>query len=58
MLLNIRPEYRSRLYLIQLLAVVNSNDLKKYGIDAVLKRPIEDLQNLANNVSYLISIII
>lgn len=51
MLLNVQPSLRSQLRFIQPLAVVNSNDLKKFGIDNVLKPAVEDLKKLANTVS-------
>ena len=49
-LLNIQPAYRSTLHSIQLLAVVNSNYLKLYGVDAVMKPAVDDLQELASKV--------
>ena len=52
MLLNIHPAHRSTLRSIQLLAVVKSTHLKKYGIDAVLEPSIRDLHTLGTSVSY------
>ena len=52
MLLNIHPAHRSTLLSIQLLAVVKSTHLKKYGIDAVLEPSIRDLHTLGTSVSY------
>ena len=52
-LLNIHPAHRSTLKSIQLLAVVRSNAVKKYGIDAVLKPAIKDLKTLGTTVSVL-----
>lgn len=43
--------YRSTLHSIQLLAVVNSNSLKAYGIDAILRPAVDDLKKLAIEVS-------
>ena len=53
MLLNIHPAYRSSLHSIQLLAVVNSNCLKTYGMDAVLKPAVDDLKVLATEVLHI-----
>lgn len=50
MLLNIHPAYRSSLHSIQLLSVVHATRLKKFGMDAVLKPAISDLQKLASEV--------
>lgn len=52
MLLNLHPAYRSSLHSIQLLAVVKSTLLKRYSIDAILRPAIEDLKELAKDVSY------
>ena len=49
-LVNIHPAYRSTLHSIQLLAVVRATLLKKYGMDAVLKPVVKDLQELAVEV--------
>ena len=51
MLTNIHPAYRSTLHSIQLLAVINANLLKTYGIDAVLNYVVDDLKKLAKDVS-------
>ena len=53
MLLNIRPAYRSTLRSIQLLAVANARDIRKYGIDSVLAPAVADLKALATDVSML-----
>ncbi len=53
MLLNIHPAHRSTLRSIQLLAVVRSNVVKKYGIDAVLTPAVKDLKTLGTTVSEL-----
>lgn len=53
MLLNIHPAHRSTLRSIQLLAVVKSKAVKKYGIDAVLTPAVNDLKTLATAVSVL-----
>ena len=53
MLLNIHPAYRSTLHSIQLLAVANSKDIRKYGIDSILAPAIADLKTLATDVSIL-----
>lgn len=50
MLLNIHPAYRSTLHSIQLLAVVY---LKEYGVDAVMKPAVLELQKLACDVRML-----
>ena len=51
MLLNIHPAHRSTLRSIQLLAVVKSKTVKKYGIDAALTPAVKDLKTLATTVS-------
>ena len=53
MLLNIHPAHRSTLRSIQLLAVVRSNVVKKYGNDAVLTPAVKDLKTLGTTVSEL-----
>ena len=53
MLLNIHPAHRSTLRSIQLLAVVRSSVVKKYGIDAVLTPAVKDLKTLGTTVSAL-----
>lgn len=50
-LLNIPPLHRSRLNYINLLAVVNSIILKKYGFDEVMRQTVTDLKKLAEEVS-------
>ena len=44
---NIRPELRSTQRSIQLIACVTSNNLQKYGFEAVLKPFTEDVNTLA-----------
>lgn len=56
MLLNIHPAHCSTLRSIQLLAVVRSSVVKKYGIDAVLTPAVKDLKTLGTTVSVLITI--
>ena len=46
MLGNISPSRRSSLKCIQLVTVVKSMDVSKYGIDKVLKPFMEDIQKL------------
>ena len=48
MLGNLRPELRSTQRSIQLLACVTSQNLEKYGFEAVLKPFIKDVNSLAN----------
>lgn len=43
---NIDPKHRSQLGTIQLLAVVTSPIIKKYGIDSILEPFMEDLHKL------------
>lgn len=43
---NCSPRLRSKLRSIQLLALVKSSHIKMYGINAVLKPIVEDLQKL------------
>ena len=45
---NLPPKYRSRLTSIHLLALVKSNFISEYGMDAVMKPFIEDLKKLVN----------
>lgn len=50
---NIRPENRSHMNAIQLLALVNSKHLKTYGVDTILSAFMNDLQLLeqvCNNI--------
>ena len=56
MLLNIHPAHRSTLRSIQLLTVVRSSAVKKYGIDAVLTPAVKDLKTLGTTVSVVISV--
>ena len=51
MLLNVHPAHRSTLRYIQLLAVIKSKALKKYGINAVLTPAVNDLKTLGTTVS-------
>lgn len=50
--LNVHPAYRSTLHSIQLLAVVKSSYLKKYGVDAILKPAVQDLKKLTKDVKF------
>ena len=43
---NIKPEHRSQLHAIQLVALVTVPLLKKYGVDAILEYFINDLKEL------------
>ena len=43
---NIKPEHRSQLYAIQVVALVMVPLLKKYGIDAILEHFMNDLNKL------------
>ena len=43
---NLPPKYRSKLSSIQLLAIVKTNCLSTYGMDAVLHPIVEDLKKL------------
>lgn len=49
---NLYSEYRSTLKSINLLALVETCHLKKYGIDATLKPFIEELQVLGDDLGY------
>jgi len=49
MLGNLRPELRSTQRSIQLIACVTSQNLEKYGFEAVLKPFIKDVNALANH---------
>ena len=46
MLGNLSPRYRSRLFVIQLVALVKATFISMYGIDAVLKPFIDDMKKL------------
>ena len=43
---NIQPKYRSKLKVIQLIAVAKSSMIAKHGVDAVLKPFVEDMKKL------------
>lgn len=43
---NIKPEHRSQLHAIQLVALVTVPLLKKYGIDAILEHFMDDIKEL------------
>ena len=58
MLLNIHHTYRSTLHSIQLLAVANSMDICKYGIELVLAPAIADLKTLATDVTILYLLVV
>ena len=45
-LANLYPEYRSKLKSINLVAIVENQHLKKYGMDKILAPFIEDLKRL------------
>ena len=49
---NLYSEYRSKLKSINLLALVETRHLKKYGMDAILKPFIEELQKLGEDLGY------
>ena len=49
-LANLHPEYRSKLKSINLLAIVESRYLKKYGMDVILAPLIEELKTLGSDV--------
>ena len=49
---NIYSEYRSKLKSINVLATVESRYLKKYGMDAILKLFVEELQVLGDDMGY------
>lgn len=44
---NIHPKVRSKISAIQLLAVVKSTHLKKYGMNAILRPIIDDVEFFA-----------
>ncbi len=48
MLINVHPAHRSSFKFIQLLAVVNANILKKYGINHILSTAVTDLKTLGS----------
>ena len=50
MLVNVQPAYRSVIHFNQLFAVAFSKDIRRYGMDAVLKPAVEDLKTLATEV--------
>ena len=52
---NISPKHRSNLKFVQLLAILKSNQLKKYGISAVLQSFMDDLNQLesVSNICYI-----
>jgi hypothetical protein len=43
---NISPEKRSSLGAIQLIAIVNSQHLKKYGVECILEMIMKDIRQL------------
>jgi len=47
---NFDPRYRGNLDTISLVALVRSSYVKEHGINAVLKRPVEDLKKLGDGV--------
>ncbi len=49
---NISPEKRSSLSAIQLIAIVNSQHLKKYGVESILEVIMKDIRQL-EEVLYL-----
>lgn len=49
---NLYSEYRSKLKSINLLAIVESRHLKKYGMDAISKPFIDELQILGGDMGY------
>ena len=48
-LANISPKHRSSLNVSQLFAIAKTSDIKKHGIDAVLKPFVEDLKKLSSD---------
>ena len=46
---NISPKYRSKLKSIQLLALVKSTLIKKYGMNTILKPVVKDLKALVSS---------
>ena len=53
-LANIHPKFRSKLRGIQLLALCKQKYLKKYGINVILHRFIEDIKKLVSACIWLI----
>lgn len=52
---NCSPQFRSKLKSIQLLALVKTSLIKKYGMDAILKPIVKDLKILENGYEFNVS---
>jgi len=52
LLLNIRPVYRSRLPVIQLLAIAKSSHIRKFGMQRILADFCDSLRELAAGVAF------
>ena len=52
--MNLRPEYRSKLRLINLLAIVGSNMFKKYGYEPILAGFLKDMEKLKGGIELVI----
>lgn len=45
---NVRPQFRSKMKMINLVAACKQNYIKKYGMDSILNPFIEDLKKLVS----------
>lgn len=51
---NLHPKFRSALKFIQLVALIKNEDIKRYGIDSVLKHIVADIKPLEKVIIIII----